>query len=162
MGNLVVVIFIIYSIPAWAGMIGDSHNMTDAVGRNRANVIYTPAKVATQTQIKPAIVTDNVTEIAEIITPVPAPIPVAEPDLTTDIADATEYLARLQSEINKIDSEIARCNRAKRNWTIGTVIGGAGVVSTATGAIVQSIQISKAKKQGATLADTPEQQGDAQ
>lgn len=148
-------LFVCLCIPAYAGMVGDSHNGINAVGRNRANVVYNQAKVALPTQTKqtlgsdvePMAIIESVEFEPEII---PEPIPELEPDLTADIAAATEYIAELQDAIKQIDSEIARCKNAKRNWTIGTVVGSAGVVGTATGAIIQAVQISKAKKNGAT------------
>jgi len=144
--------------PVFAGTIGDSHNSINAVGRNRANVVYNQAKVATQiTTQQPVVQYDAPATQSETVEKAPnapalqvAPQPEPAPDLTAEIAMATEYIARLQNEIKQIDSEMARCRSAKTNWTIGTVIGGAGVVGTATGAIVQTVQINKAKKNGAT------------
>lgn len=146
--------FACFAYTGYAGTVGDSHNNTTAIGRSRANVIYHPvmtsvqqAKTQTDTPqydqpiIEPSgIVSEAVTESEPVITP----------DLTADIAAASEYITHLQNEIKKIDSEIARCKKAKTNWTIGTVVGGIGVAGTATGAIVQAVQINKAKKNGAT------------
>lgn len=137
-----------------ASMIGDSHNVVGAVGRARANVVYNPAQVASVAAPVETIASDAPDVIAmpepEII-PEPETIPTPEmaPDLTDEIAMATEYLAQLQAEIGQIDSEIARCKRAKNNWTIGTVIGGVGVVGATTGAIVQAVQINKEKQKNA-------------
>lgn len=139
--------------------VGDSHNRIDAVGRNRANVIYTTAKAATQTEIKQPIVqpdTPNANDMDIIETDMPTPEQQSDerPDLTADIAAATEYITHLQNEITQIDSEIARCKKTKNNWIIGTVVGSVGVVGTATGAIVQAVKINKAKKNGATESAT--------
>jgi len=65
-------------------------------------------------------------------------------DLDTKIA----YLRFLESEISQINSELTRCNSAKRQWRAATVIGGIGVVGTGVGAAVQAKQISDAKKDG--------------
>lgn len=97
--------------------------------------------------------------------PEPEPVPEPEPDYTAEIALASEYIEQLQAEIKQIDSEMLRCRRVKNNWTIGTIVGGAGVVGTATGAIVQAVKINKAKKNGATVSDKStdaEQKGDAE
>lgn len=139
-----------------AGMVADSHNDKNAIGRARANVVHNQTKSTLPTQPKqnplPNIESADIADINESIEPateiIPEPIP--EPDLSTEIATASEYIAQLQDAIQQIDSEIARCKSAKRNWTIGTVAGSAGVVGTATGAIIQSVQINKAKKNGAT------------
>lgn len=140
--------------PCAASVVGGSHNRTDATGRNRANVIYTPAKTAIQPQTE-KVMTAPVPPVAEDTEIVDAVMPTVEPaepapDLTADIAMATEYIAYLKGEIAQIDSEIARCKKAKTGWTIGTIVGSVGVVGTATGAIVQAVQINKAKKNDAS------------
>lgn len=70
------------------------------------------------------------------------------PGTMTDDADVQIELSNkiavrdaLKAEITQIDSEISRCNRAKTNWTAATIVGGAGVVGTGIGAIVQHNQI---------------------
>lgn len=139
-------------VPAYAGMVGDSHNDRNTVGRARANVVYsgTPMVAVTKSEnIEPEIEPEP--EIVD--EPEPVLIAEPEPDLSADIALASQYLAQLQSEIKQIDSEMARCRRAKNNWTIGTVVGSVGVVGTATGAIVQAVKINKAKKNGAIVSD---------
>ncbi len=141
-----------------ADTVGASHNSINSVGRNRANVIYNHAKATVQPQkqqpiMQPDAVNVDIAEVIETVAPSPV-VPIAPqteitPDLTPDIAKATQYIEQLKSEIKQIDSEIERCKKAKTNWTIGTVVGGVGVVGTATGAIVQAVQIDKAKKNGA-------------
>ncbi|MCM1294659.1 MAG: hypothetical protein NC311_03800 [Muribaculaceae bacterium] len=160
-------LFMCLYMPAYAGTIGDSHNDRNAVGRARANVVYNSTIVAQPQQqtpvsdIEPVDINESVESEPEII---PEPILELEPDLSAEIAMASQYIAELHAQINNIDSEIACCKSAKRNWTIGTVIGGAGVIGTATGAIVQAVQINKAKKNGATEEsdNTNENKDDAQ
>ena len=60
----------------------------------------------------------------------------------------TAYLRQLELDIFKIDSEIARCARAKKGWVAATVIGSVGTVGTAIGAGVQAKQVSDMKKEG--------------
>lgn len=137
---------------SYAGTVGDSHNNATAIGRSRANVIFHPDTIKPKPQNTQQVEQSEppITDTSEIV---PEPVTESEPvittDLATDIAAAAEYIEHLKNEIKKIDSEIARCKKAKTNWTIGTVIGGVGVVGTATGAIVQAVQINKAKKNGA-------------
>jgi len=51
----------------------------------------------------------------------------------------------LDAEIAQIESEQRRCEKAKKNWTVATVVGGVGVVGTGVGAVVQSKQINTKK-----------------
>lgn len=143
-------------VPVHAGMVGGSHvkNDVNITGRARANVVYTHSEIMTATKESVQSVTADSNEVKTETETVPEYVPeIVTTDATDyelEIAMATEYIAQLKAEINQIDSEMMRCRRAKTNWTIGTVIGGAGVVGTATGAIIQSVQINKAKKNSAT------------
>lgn len=51
----------------------------------------------------------------------------------------------LENDIRILDSEIKKCEKSKKGWIAGTVIGSAGVAATGIAAIVQGVQISKAK-----------------
>lgn len=137
----------------YAGTVGDSHNNTTTIGRSRVNVIFHPETPIAQPQDTQKVAPQYTTPIIDPSEIAPKAVtesePVITPDLTADIAAASEYIEHLKNEIAQIDSEIARCKKAKNNWTIGTVVGGVGVVGTATGAIVQAVQINKAKKNGA-------------
>lgn len=137
----------------YAETMGNSHNKATAIGRSRVNVIFHPEKTTAQPQDTQKAVPQYPPSIIETSEIVPEAVtesePVITPDLTADIAAAAEYIEHLKNEIAQIDSEIARCKKAKNNWTIGTVVGGVGVVGTATGAIVQAFQINKAKKNDA-------------
>lgn len=144
-------------VSAYAGMLGGTHSgyNSSIVGRARSNVVYSNVPVAVSMESQ-----GDVAETVIIDTPEPESvyesIIESEPDYTDEIAAATEYIAQLQAEIRQIDSEMARCRQAKTNWTIGTIVGSVGVVGTATGAIVQGLQINKAKKNGAVVSDTDE------
>jgi len=72
-----------------------------------------------------------------------------------ELANKTAMRNALKTEISQIDSEIARCNRAKSNWTAATVVGSVGVVGTGIGAIVQHNQIQSKKRE---LSDLKNQQ----
>jgi hypothetical protein len=56
---------------------------------------------------------------------------------TIRIAQLESQRDILRADIDQIDSEKARCERQKRNWTVATVAGGVGVAGTATGAVIQ-------------------------
>ncbi len=51
----------------------------------------------------------------------------------------------LENDIRILDAEIKKCEKSKKGWIAGTVIGSAGVAATGIAAIVQGVQISKAK-----------------
>ena len=51
----------------------------------------------------------------------------------------------LENDIRILDSEIKKCEKSKKGWIAGTVIGSAGVAATGIAAIVQGVQISKEK-----------------
>lgn len=149
-------IFLIASF-GYAGAVatvGASHNRVDAVGRNRANVIYAGTPMMATPKVTDIPVETEITESETVTEPTPIIEPDPEPDLTADITAASEYIERLKNEIAQIDSEIARCKKTKKTWAIGTVVGGVGVAGTAAGAIVQAVQINKAKKNGATESAT--------
>ena len=57
----------------------------------------------------------------------------------------------LENDIRILDSEIKKCEKSKKGWIAGTVIGSAGVAATGIAAIVQGVQISKAKDQKKAL-----------
>lgn len=51
----------------------------------------------------------------------------------------------LENDIRILDAEIKKCEKSKKGWIAGTVIGSAGVAATGIAAIAQGVQISKAK-----------------
>jgi negative regulator of sigma E activity len=57
-----------------------------------------------------------------------------------------EVLQTLKNEIQQIDSEMLRCEKAKKGWVAATVIGGVGVAATGAAAIAQGVKISQNKK----------------
>ena len=68
-------------------------------------------------------------------------------NLAEQVRYKEEILKTLKEEIQQIDSEMARCEKAKKGWVAATVIGGAGVVATGTAAIVQGVKINQKKKE---------------
>lgn len=66
-----------------------------------------------------------------------------------DIADQVQYkeqlVRELRDEIQQIDSEMLRCEKAKKGWVAVTVVGGVGVAATGTAAIVQTVKANKQK-----------------
>ena len=67
-----------------------------------------------------------------------------------DIAYKHQLIKELKNEISQIDSEMARCQKAKKGWIAATVVGGVGVVATGTAAIVQSSKLKEKEKQAKT------------
>lgn len=57
----------------------------------------------------------------------------------------------LENDIRILDAEIKKCEKSKKGWIAGTVIGSAGVAATGIAAIVQGVQISKAKDEKKAL-----------
>ena len=70
-----------------------------------------------------------------------------------DVADQVRYkeqiIRELRDEIQQIDSEMVRCEKAKKGWVAATVVGGVGVAATGTAAIVQGVKLNQQKKQKA-------------
>lgn len=64
-----------------------------------------------------------------------------------DIVSKQVYVETLRTEIEKIDSEMLRCQKAKSGWTAATVVGGVGVVATGTAAIIQGVKLGKQNKE---------------
>ena len=68
-------------------------------------------------------------------------------DLAEQVRYKEEVLKTLKEEIEQIDSEMARCEKAKKGWVAATVVGGVGVAATGTAAIVQAVKINQKNKQ---------------
>ena len=69
-------------------------------------------------------------------------------DLTQQqINEKQELVRELKDEIQQIDSEMARCQKAKKGWTGATVVGGVGVAATGGAAIAQVVKAKKDEKQ---------------
>lgn len=64
-----------------------------------------------------------------------------------DIVSKQVYVETLRTEIEKIDSEMLRCQKTKSGWTAATVVGGVGVVATGTAAIIQGVKLGKQNKE---------------
>lgn len=71
-------------------------------------------------------------------------------ELSDEIQYKEQVVQKLKEEIAQIDSEMARCNKAKKGWVAATVVGGIGVAATGTAAIVQTVQ----NKKNTTKQDT--------
>ena len=52
----------------------------------------------------------------------------------------------LENDLRILDNEIKKCEKSKKGWIAGTVIGSAGVVATSAAAIAQGVQIHKTNK----------------
>ena len=65
----------------------------------------------------------------------------------TELAEQVRYkeevLRTLKEEISQIDSEMLRCEKAKKGWVAATVIGGVGVAATGTAAIIQTVKMKE-------------------
>jgi hypothetical protein len=97
-------------------------------------------------------------EVVEVVEPVvvqPAPEPdtgPSESEKTAIIAELSGAIKLLQEDLLQMDMEIRRCGRSRSDWRTATIIGGIGVVGTATGAIIQTVQLNKAKKENGDVA----------
>jgi hypothetical protein len=76
------------------------------------------------------------------------------------IAELSGAVRQLQDDLSQMDMEIKRCERARSNWRAATIVGSVGVIGTATGAIIQSVQLNKAKKE--SNAKSPEKPAEAE
>ena len=56
----------------------------------------------------------------------------------------------LEEQVMHVNAELLRCKNSKTNWKTATIIGSVGTVATGTGAIIQTVKINKAKKEGKT------------
>jgi ABC-type molybdate transport system permease subunit len=72
---------------------------------------------------------------------------VAAADSLSEVLRLNAAINALEKEMIQIDAELRRCARARGDWRTATIIGGIGVVGTATGAIIQGVQINRAKKE---------------
>ena len=71
-------------------------------------------------------------------------------ELSEIISSLTEIVKVLDSEIDTLNAEIARCKREKKTSTILTVVGVAGTLGSGIGAAIQGKKLHDAKKSGAT------------
>ncbi|MDR1337993.1 MAG: hypothetical protein LBJ73_03105 [Rickettsiales bacterium] len=95
--------------------------------------------------------------MVESVTPPTEPAP--EPDTgptesekAAIIAELSKTVKQLQDDLFQMDMEIRRCGRSRSDWRTATIIGGIGVLGTATGAIIQTVQLNKAKKENDSSA----------
>ena len=57
-----------------------------------------------------------------------------------------QEIATLENDIRILDEEIAKCKKKKKGWTAATIVGGAGVIATGIGAIVQNNKLKEKKE----------------
>ena len=57
-----------------------------------------------------------------------------------------QEIATLENDIRILDEEIAKCKKKKKGWTAATIVGGAGVIATGIGAIVQNNKLKENKE----------------
>ena len=62
-------------------------------------------------------------------------------ELAEQVRYKEEVLQTLKNEIQQIDSEMMRCEKAKKGWIAATVVGGVGVAATGAAAIAQGVKI---------------------
>lgn len=70
----------------------------------------------------------------------------ADDDIAAQVQYKEQLVRELKEEIAQIDSEMLRCEKAKRGWVAATVVGGVGVAATGTAAIVQGVKINQKRK----------------
>ena len=70
----------------------------------------------------------------------------ADEDIAAQVQYKEQLVRELKEEIAQIDSEMLRCEKAKRGWVAATVVGGVGVAATGTAAIVQGVKINQKRK----------------
>ena len=81
-------------------------------------------------------------------------VAVADTDgLSAQVQYKEQLLQELKEEIQQINSEMLRCEKAKKGWVAATVVGAVGVAATGTAAIVQ---VEKTKKQKTDTTKNPE------
>ncbi|MBP5485708.1 MAG: hypothetical protein J6Y07_03320 [Alphaproteobacteria bacterium] len=56
-----------------------------------------------------------------------------------------EVVQNLRHDIQALDEQIAACERKKKGWIAGTVVGGVGVAATGVAALVQHSKIKDKK-----------------
>ena len=78
-------------------------------------------------------------------------------DLSQEIIYKTKLVEELKKEISQIDSEYARCQKAKKGWIAATVAGGVGVVATGTAALIQNKRIQDKKKNNTPKQEQPKE-----
>ena len=71
-------------------------------------------------------------------------------NMNNEIVYKSRLVEELKKEIIQIDSESARCSKAKKAWKTATIIGGVGVVATGTAALVQAAKIRAKKSNNAS------------
>ena len=78
-----------------------------------------------------------------------ASITAAPKGMAVDSGDMEKIqtISTLEKDIEILDAEIAKCNKQKKGWIAGTVIGSVGVAATAIAAGVQGAQINKKKNE---------------
>ena len=62
-----------------------------------------------------------------------------------------EAISTLRAEIQSLDEQIAKCEKQRKGWVAATVVGGAGVLGTGIGAIVQGKQVGEKKAEKRAL-----------
>ena len=67
-------------------------------------------------------------------------------DIDEEIQYKEQVVQRLKEEITQIDSEMARCQKVKKNWKTATIVGSVGVAATGAAAIVQTVKANKSKE----------------
>jgi hypothetical protein len=67
----------------------------------------------------------------------------ADTDLSEQVQYKEQLLRELKEEIQQIDSEMSRCQKAKKGWVAATVVGGVGVAATGAAAIAQTVNARK-------------------
>ena len=78
----------------------------------------------------------------------------------TDVQYKEQVVNKLNEEISQINSEMARCEKAKKGWKVATVIGGVGVAATGAAAIVQATKLNKSGKSENKPANSQEKTED--
>lgn len=67
--------------------------------------------------------------------------------LTAEDAEKMRAIATVENDIMILQTELAKCQKAKKGWIAATVIGSAGVVATGVAAGVQGAKIADKKKE---------------
>lgn len=64
-----------------------------------------------------------------------------------------EAISTLRAEIQSLDEQIKTCEKQRKGWIAATVVGGAGVLGTGIGAIVQGKKVSENKAERDSLKE---------
>lgn len=127
----------------------------DNVVRSAQSVVpetISPQNIVAQQPVVPDVMSVDMAaaDVSQDVVHVSQEVPESEEQLFSDeeldeiISELNAVVSVLTQEIETINMEMARCQKAQRNAKVLSVIGGLGVLGTGIGAAVQGAQIKSA------------------